>query len=79
MERFEEKIIHALQDFEREYAIRKRHPFLPPPTFNFGAIKGGMAGIIVPDYCMLDFGLHFLPEDGYEDGLGSLVDTLYLK
>src|SRR5690606_18167970 len=30
------KIIHALQDFEREYAIRKRHPFLPPPTFNFG-------------------------------------------
>ncbi|WP_017471521.1 ArgE/DapE family deacylase [Amphibacillus jilinensis] len=68
------KIILALQELEREWAITKRDPMLPPPTINIGTIEGGMAGSVVPDACTLNFGLHYLPSDSDDENLGSLVE-----
>jgi len=67
------KIIQALQELERTWAVGKRSPILPPPTINFGTICGGMAGSVVADRCVLDFGLHYLPQDKDCNGMGSLV------
>lgn len=69
------KIMIALQELERNWAIEKRSPILPPPTINFGTISGGMAGSVVADRCLLDFGLHYLPEDSGEDFLGKSVEN----
>lgn len=68
------KIMQALQELERTWCMTKRHPHLPPPTINFGTIHGGMAGSVVADSCVLDFGLHYLPTDRDENGMGSLVE-----
>lgn len=68
------KVMLALQELERNWAIKKRHPLLPPPTINFGTIHGGMAGSVVPDYCLLDFGLHYLPTDADSEGMGKEVE-----
>jgi acetylornithine deacetylase len=68
------KFVHALQELERNWAITKRHPLLPPPTINIGTIHGGMAGSVVPDHCVIDFGLHYLPTDADAAGLGNEVE-----
>lgn len=69
------KYMQALQELERLWAISKRSAMLPPPTINFGTIHGGMAGSVVADRCVLDFGLHYLPADADEKGLGTKVDA----
>lgn len=69
------KIMHALQELERRWCMEKRSDMLPPPTINFGTIHGGMAGSVVADQCILDFGLHYLPSDSDEDGLGANVEA----
>lgn len=68
------KLIGALQELERTWAITKRHSLLPPPTINIGTIHGGMAGSVVPDSCVVDFGLHYLPTDSDDNGLGAEVE-----
>lgn len=67
-------IMNALRELERKWCMEKRSSMLPPPTINFGVIEGGMAGSVVPDRCMLDFGLHYLPSDADEQGLGKRVE-----
>ena len=67
--------IGRLHELERRLAVLKRHPLLPPPTINVGVIKGGMAGSVVPDSCLVDFGIHYLPTDSDDEGLGSIVDA----
>lgn len=67
-------IMNALRELERKWCMEKRSSMLPPPTINFGVIEGGMAGSVVPDSCMLDFGLHYLPSDADADGLGKNVE-----
>jgi acetylornithine deacetylase len=69
------KVVLAIQELEREWAIAKRHPLLPPPTINIGTIHGGMAGSVVPDSCTMEFGLHYLPTDADEEMLGSRVEA----
>jgi len=66
--------IIRLRELERNWAISKRHASLPPPTINVGVIQGGMAGSTVPDNCLVDFGVHYLPTDSDSEGLGSNVD-----
>lgn len=67
------KIMLALQELEREWTIRHRHPLLPPPTICFGTIQGGAAGTIVPDECTLQFSVHYLPKSGLPDYMGEDV------
>ncbi len=68
------KFMTALQELERKWCMEKRSALLPPPTINFGVISGGIAGSVVADECVLDFGLHYLPADGGADGLGKDVE-----
>lgn len=68
------KIMDGLKELENEWLLEKRDPILPPPTINFGTINGGTAGSVVPDNCRLDFGIHFLPTDADDNGLGSKVE-----
>jgi acetylornithine deacetylase len=69
------KFMEALRQLEHEWAIVKRHHFLPAPTINIGTIHGGMAGSVVPDQCVLEFGLHYQPTDADEEKLGSKVEA----
>lgn len=72
-------IMRALMELERKWCMEKRSAILPPPTINFGTIHGGMAGSVVADKCVLDFGLHYLPSDSDEEGLGSKVQKELFK
>ncbi len=68
------KVMDGLKELEKEWLLEKRDSILPPPTINFGTINGGTAGSVVPGNCRLDFGIHFLPTDADENGLGSKVE-----
>lgn len=61
------KIIAGLQEAEREWALTRRHPYLPPQSISIDTIQGGVASTIVPDYCRLEVIVHFQPhkEEGY--------------
>lgn len=61
------KIILALQEAEREWALTRRHPYLPPQSISIDTIQGGVASTIVPDKCRLEVIIHFQPhqEKGY--------------
>ena len=68
-------LLRALQELARKWCMEKRSAILPPPTINFGTIHGGMAGSVVADECVLDFGLHYLPADKDEKGMGGNVQA----
>jgi acetylornithine deacetylase len=69
------KILAAVQDLERHWAVHKRHPLLPAgiTTINPGVIIGGTGGgengvpnvltavSTFPDYCALELSLKYLP------------------
>jgi len=61
------KIIQALQEAERNWALTRRHPYLPPQSLSINTIQGGTASTIVPDKCVLEVIMHFQPhnEPGY--------------
>ncbi len=44
----------------------KEHRLLTPPTFNLGAIQGGIAPNVVPAKCVADLDMRFLPGDSAE-------------
>src|SRR5215207_2467316 len=71
------KILAAVQDLERHWAVHKRHPLLPAgiTTINPGVIIGGTGGgqngvpnvltavSTFPDYCALELSLKYLPAE----------------
>jgi acetylornithine deacetylase/succinyl-diaminopimelate desuccinylase family protein len=71
------RFVDAVRELERDWAMRKFHPLLPPgiTTINPGVIHGGagrgadgLATIrtnpaIIPDVCTIDFDLKFLPSE----------------
>ena len=61
------KIIAGLQEAERNWALTRRHPYLPPQSISIDTIRGGIASTIVPDLCKLEVIVHFQPhhEPGY--------------
>jgi acetylornithine deacetylase len=74
------KFIAAVQELERDWGRRKYHPLLPPgiTTINPGVMIAG-AGIgedgrpqvlnnpaIIPDTCVMEFDLKFLPDENKE-------------
>lgn len=74
-------VLRAIQELEREQAIRKSHPLLPPGinTINPGVLLGGTGGgkdgmpnvvtspATFPDYCSLELDLKYLPTEAPED------------
>jgi acetylornithine deacetylase len=71
------KILAAVQELERHWAVHKRHPLLPAgiTTINPGVIIGGTGGgangvpnvltavSTFPDYCALELSLKYLPSE----------------
>ena len=75
------KIVDALQELEREWAIHRRHPLLPAGfnTIMPGIIAGGPGGGLdgrlnlisnpgtAPNYCSVEYNLWFLPGETIDD------------
>jgi acetylornithine deacetylase/succinyl-diaminopimelate desuccinylase-like protein len=71
------RFVDAVRELERDWAMRKFHPLLPPgiTTINPGVIHGGAGRgaddlptirtnpAIIPDVCTIDFDLKFLPSE----------------
>ena len=84
------KILTAVQDLERHWAVHKRHPLLPAgiTTINPGVIvggtgggEGGMPNVLTavstfPDYCALELSLKYLPSERTEDVRGEFEDYI---
>jgi formylaminopyrimidine deformylase len=74
------KIIVALQELERQWAIGKSHPILPPgyntlsPAIIVGGPGGGSDGRLnlfsnagtAPNYCSVEYNMWFYPDEPYE-------------
>jgi acetylornithine deacetylase len=74
------KIIVALQELEREWAVTKSHPILPPgydtiaPNIMVGGPGGGADGRLTlfsnagtaPNYCSIEYNLWFYPDEDFE-------------
>lgn len=63
------KIIEALQDLERHWAVTKRYPGFAPGTntINPAVIEGGRHAAFVADRCALWITVHFYPDEDFED------------
>jgi acetylornithine deacetylase/succinyl-diaminopimelate desuccinylase-like protein len=75
------KFLQAVRELEREWALYKHHPLLPPgiTTINPGVIAGGVGlganGLplvttnpaMIPDVCVIDFDFKFLPTETFEE------------
>jgi formylaminopyrimidine deformylase len=62
------KIIAALGDLERHWAVTKHYPGFPPgtTTINPAVIEGGRHPAFIADYCGLWVTVHFYPNESWE-------------
>lgn len=62
------KVIAALQELERHWAVTKAYPGFPPGanTINPAVIEGGRHAAFVADRCALWVTVHFYPDETYE-------------
>ncbi|RJS90251.1 acetylornithine deacetylase [Candidatus Bathyarchaeota archaeon] len=72
------KIIQALQELERHWAVHKRHPMLPPgmTTINPAVIEGGRHPAFIADECRLWCTIHTLPNEDYEEVIREVEDYI---
>lgn len=72
------KIIQALQELERHWAVHKRHPMLPPgmTTINPAVIQGGRHPAFIADECSLWCTIHMLPDEDYEGVVAEVEDYI---
>ena len=56
------KLMAALDELERGWLLRYKHPLLPPPSGNVGVIRGGENGSTVPDKCVFKTCVHYHPK-----------------
>lgn len=68
IEKMSLRIIPALADLEREWAVFKRHPLIPPAQtlINVYSIGGGGNPGFMPDRCWADFVVLYLPGEDRE-------------
>ncbi|MFM9106504.1 MAG: M20 family metallopeptidase [Chloroflexota bacterium] len=80
------KIVAALQDLERQWAVSRSHPMLPPGfnTLLPGIIAGGPGGgedgqlrLIsnpgtTPNYCSVEYNLWWLPDERYDEVVAEI-------
>lgn len=62
------KVIGALQELERHWAVTKSYPGFPPGsnTINPAVIEGGRHAAFIADRCALWVTVHFYPDETYE-------------
>lgn len=70
------KILAALQDLERHWAVMKSYPGFPPgtTTINPAVIEGGRHAAFIADRCSLWITVHFYPNESYEDVVKEIED-----
>ncbi|RNB87652.1 ArgE/DapE family deacylase [Brevibacillus fluminis] len=74
------KILQAIMELERDWGLNKYHPLLPPgiTTINPGVMLAGAGNkdgypetvsnpAIVPDHCVMEFALKYLPDEDPEE------------
>lgn len=57
------KIVKALEETERLWALSKHHPYLPAPNISITTIQGGTKPTTVADHCVVDINVYFHPCD----------------
>ncbi|WP_173916823.1 acetylornithine deacetylase [Halobacillus sp. Marseille-Q1614] len=72
------KIINALQELERQWAITKSSPGFPPGsnTINPAVIEGGRHAAFIADRCKLWITVHYYPEEHYEDVINDIEEHI---
>lgn len=72
------KIIQALQELERHWAVTKSYPGMPSGanTINPAVIEGGRHPAFIADQCKLWITVHFLPHENYENIINEVENYL---
>lgn len=70
------KIITALQELERDWAVMKAYPGFPAGsnTINPAVIEGGRHAAFIADRCALWITVHFYPNESYEQIIREIED-----
>jgi acetylornithine deacetylase len=68
------KIISALQELERHWAVTKSYPGFPPGmnTINPAVIEGGRHAAFIADKCGLWITVHFYPNESFEQIIAEI-------
>jgi acetylornithine deacetylase len=67
-------VLEAIRRLNDDWALRPRHPYLPPPICVPTAINGGEWIVSYPARCRLECHFEYLPGQADERGWGSLVE-----
>lgn len=69
VEKMATRVIPALQELERHWAVFKKHPLMPPgqTLINPFRIEGGSNPFIMPESCKLFVTVYYLPTEERED------------
>lgn len=72
------KVIQALNELERHWAVMKESPGMPPGanTINPAVIEGGRHPAFIADECRLWITVHYLPNERYEDVVKEIENDL---
>ncbi|AQX55698.1 acetylornithine deacetylase [Priestia flexa] len=72
------KLIGALQELERHWAVVKSYPGFPPGTntINPAVIEGGRHAAFIADECRLWVTVHYYPNESYEEVAKEVEDHL---
>jgi formylaminopyrimidine deformylase len=70
------KIIAALNDLERHWAVTKKYPGFPPGTTTISpaVIEGGRHPAFIADYCGLWITVHFYPDETWQSVVVEIED-----
>ncbi|VEF47245.1 acetylornithine deacetylase [Bacillus freudenreichii] len=73
------KIIAALQELERHWAVTKQYPGFPAGanTINPAVIEGGRHAAFVADECRLWVTVHYYPNETYEEVIAEIEEHLH--
>ncbi|MDD2359952.1 MAG: M20 family metallopeptidase [Syntrophaceticus schinkii] len=70
------KFLYLLEEELTERFAARRHPLTPPPSFNFGMIKGGVKANVVADQCKAVFDRRILPFETLEGTLDEVNEII---
>lgn len=70
------KVIGALQELERHWAVTKAYPGIPPGanTINPAVIEGGRHPAFIADRCALWITVHFYPDETWQQVTAEIED-----
>jgi formylaminopyrimidine deformylase len=72
-------VIPALHQLEREWAVHKTHPLVPPGScaINVFRIEGGSNPFILPDRCDAHVTVTYLPSERREDVMAEIEERIH--